>query len=128
MLSGSGRGQGVQLSAGQRHLSLTRAPIWNSSILLLDEATAAIDGTSDAAVRSGLRARVTQHGTAVLTVAHRLAIAREADLVVVLEEGHVVEEGSPDQLIQHGGRFAVLVDLEAAGWEWQVGIVSTTVG
>jgi ATP-binding cassette subfamily B protein len=126
-LSGSGRGQGVQLSAGQRQLlSLTRALIWDPSVLLLDEATAAIDGTSDAAVRSGLRARAAERGTAVLTVAHRLATAREADRVVVLEEGHVVEEGAPDRLMRQGGRFAALVELEAAGWDWQVGPVTTT--
>lgn len=129
LLSGSGRGQGVQLSAGQRQLlSLTRALIWDPSILLLDEATAAIDGTSNAAVRSGLRARASEHGTAVLTVAHRLATAREADRVVVLEEGHVVEEGTPDQLTGQGGRFAALVELEEAGWDWQVGLVSALDG
>lgn len=129
VLSGAGRGEGVQLSAGQRQLlSLTRALIWDPSILLLDEATAAIDGTSDAAVRSGLRARAADRGTAILTVAHRLATAREADRVVVLEEGHVVEEGTPDQLMLQGGRFAALVELEAAGWDWQSGLVATTDG
>jgi len=102
------------LSAGQRQLlSLTRALVWNPSVLLLDEATAAIDGTSDAAVRAGLRMRVTREGMAVLTVAHRLTTAREADRVIVLEEGRIVEEGPPDQLVRQGGRFAALVDLGA---------------
>jgi ATP-binding cassette subfamily B multidrug efflux pump len=122
LLSGSGRGGGVQLSAGQRQLlSLTRALVWNPSVLLLDEATAAIDGTSDAAVRAGLRTRVARDGMAVLTVAHRLSTAREADRVIVLEDGRIVEEGPPDRLVQRGGRFAALVDLESAGWDWQTG-------
>ena len=120
VLSGSGRGQGVQLSAGQRQLlSLTRALIWDPSILLLDEATAAIDSASDAALWAALRADVAGHGRAVLTVAHRLATARAADRVIVLEAGRIIEEGSPEALIRRGGRFAALIAMEAAGWNWQ---------
>jgi ATP-binding cassette subfamily B protein len=123
VLSGSGRGHGVQLSDGQRQLlSLTRAMVWSPSVLLLDEATATFDGTSDVAVRAGLRARAARDGMAVLTVAHRLSTAREADRVIVLEDGRIVEECPPDQLVQRGGRFAGLVELEAAGWDWQVGV------
>ena len=58
---------------------------------------------------------------AVITVAHRLSTAREADRVVVLEEGQMVEEGSPEELIRRGGRFAALAELEAAGWDWRTG-------
>jgi ATP-binding cassette subfamily B protein len=123
ILGGSGRGHGVQLSAGQRQLlSLTRALVWGPRVLLLDEATAAVDGTSDAAVRAGLRARAARDGMAVLTVAHRLSTAREADRVIVLDDGHIVEEGAPDQLVYQGGRFAALVELEEAGWDWQAGV------
>jgi len=60
---------------------------------------------------------------AVLTVAHRLSPVREADRVIVLEDGRVVEEDAPDRLAQQGGRFAALVELEAAGWDWQAGVV-----
>jgi ATP-binding cassette subfamily B protein len=123
VLGSSGRGQGVQLSAGQRQLlSLTRALARSPAVLLLDEATAAVDGTSDATVRAGLRTRAARDGMAVLTVAHRLATAREADRVIVLEDGRIVEEGAPDRLVQQGGRFAALVEIEAAGWDWQAGI------
>jgi ATP-binding cassette subfamily B protein len=55
----------------------------------------------------------------VLTVAHRLSTAREADRVVVLEAGQIVEQGQPEELIRRGGRFAALVELEAAGWDWR---------
>jgi ATP-binding cassette subfamily B protein len=54
----------------------------------------------------------------VVTVAHRLSTAREADRVIVLEAGRVAETGSPDALIRRHGRFAALVEIEAAGWDW----------
>jgi ATP-binding cassette subfamily B protein len=113
-------GSGLQLSAGQRQLlALTRALVWDPAVLLLDEATAAIDSASEAAFRAALRAAVLDCGRAVLTVAHRLATAQEADRVLVLEAGQIVEEGPPEKLIRRGGRFAALLELEAAGWDWQ---------
>jgi ATP-binding cassette subfamily B protein len=119
-LSGSGRGGGAQLSAGQRQLlALARALVWNPQVLLLDEATAAVDNASDAAFRAALRADVSQHHRAVLIVAHRLSTAREADRVLVMESGRIIEEGAPEELIARGGRFAALVELETAGWDWR---------
>jgi len=119
-LRGAGRGAGVQLSAGQRQLlALARALVGDPAVLLLDEATVAIDSASDAALWAALRADVRGQGRAVLTVAHRLATARAADRVIVLDAGRVVEEGPPDELIRCGGRFAALVELEAAGWDWR---------
>jgi ATP-binding cassette subfamily B protein len=119
MLSGS-RGDGAQLSAGQRQLlALTRALVWEPRVLLLDEATAAIDGASDAAFRAALRRAMLERGDAVLTVAHRLSTAREADRVLVLEAGIVVEEGTPADLVARGGRFAALMALEEAGLDWE---------
>jgi ATP-binding cassette subfamily B protein len=120
LISSGGRGQGVQLSGGQRQLlSLTRALAWDPLVLLLDEATAAIDSASEAEFRLALRAFVAERGRAVVTVAHRLSSAREADRVVVLDAGRVVEQGSPSELIRLGGRFAALLELESAGWEWR---------
>jgi ATP-binding cassette subfamily B protein len=120
VLSGAGRSGGAQLSAGQRQLlALARALVWNPAVLLLDEATAAIDSSSDAALWAALRADLAGHGRAVLTVAHRLATARAADRVIVLEAGRIVEEGAPEELVRRGGRFAALIEMEAAGWNWQ---------
>ncbi len=119
-LQGAGRGAGVQLSAGQRQLlALARALVWDPAVLLLDEATVAIDSASDAALWAALRADVRGARRAVLTVAHRLATARAADRVIGLDAGRVIEEGPPDELIRRGGRFAALVELEAAGWDWR---------
>jgi len=119
-LSDAGRGSGVQLSAGQRQLlALARALVNRPAVLLLDEAPAVVDGASDAAFRAALRGRVLPTGTAVLSVAHRLATAREADRVVVMAAGRVIEQGTPAELLAAGGRFADLVALEEAGWDWQ---------
>jgi ATP-binding cassette subfamily B protein len=88
-------------------------------VLLLDEATSAVDSASEAAFQAALRAVVTGSHRAVLTVAHRLATAQEADRVLVMEAGRIVEAGPPEELISRGGRFAALLELEAAGWDWQ---------
>ena len=119
-LSGGGSGPGVHLSAGQRQLmALARALVHRPSVLLLDEATAAVDNASDATFRAALRERVLPRGTAVLTVAHRLSTALEADRVIVLDKGRIIEEGPPSALMASMGRFAALVELEAAGWDWR---------
>ena len=113
-------GRGVDLSGGQRQLlALARALVWDPKVLLLDEATAAIDSASEAAFRAALRTSVSSHGRAVLTVAHRLSTAREADRVLVMEDGRIVEEGPPEELVLHRGRFGALLELEAAGWDWR---------
>ena len=110
----------MQLSAGQEQLlTLTRALVSRPSVLLFDEATSFIDGASEAALREALRSTVLNRGAAVLTVAHRLATAREAHRVVVIDHGRIVEDGAPADLIARGGRFAALLELEAAGWDWQ---------
>ena len=122
LLSSSSGGRGTQLSAGQQQLlALARALVHKPAALLLDEATAAIDGVSDAAFRAALRRSVLPAGCAVLTVAHRLSTAVEADRVVVLEKGSIVEEGAPSELAGRAGRFAALLELEAAGWDWRSG-------
>jgi len=119
VLSGAGHGTGVHLSAGQRQLlALARALVTRPAVLLLDEATAVIDGASDTAFRTALHQHVRAAGTAVLTVAHRLATARHADRVAVLAAGRVLEHGTPAQLLAAGGRFADLTALEEAGWDW----------
>ena len=120
LLRGAGGGLGVQLSAGQEQLlTLTRALVSRPPVLLFDEATSYLDSASEAALREALRNTVLSRGAAVLTVAHRLATAREAHRVIVIDHGRIVEEGAPANLIARGGRFAALLELEAAGWDWQ---------
>ena len=118
-LINNGSGDGVQLSSGQRQLlSLARALVWDPRVLLFDEATSAIDSASEAAFRETLRTETSHHQRAILTVAHRLSTAREADRVIVLENGRIMEMGTPEELIHRGGRFAALLELESAGWDW----------
>jgi len=122
LLVGSSGGSGARISAGQQQLlALARALVHRPAVLLLDEATAAIDSVSDATFRAALRESVLPAGCAVLTVAHRLSTAVEADRVIVLDKGRIVEEGAPSELTRREGRFAALLELEAAGWDWRSG-------
>ena len=125
-LGGAGRGLGTQLSAAQQQLlALARALVWNPRLILLDEASSTVDNASDAAFRRALEALVREQGKAVLTIAHRLATARDADRVIVLDQGRIVEQGQPDDLVRRGGRFADMLELEGSGWDWDSGRVAT---
>ncbi len=116
-------GKGSELSAGQHQLlALTRALVWSPGVLVMDEATAAVDSETEAAFHSALRSMIIQRRCAVLSVAHRLSAAREADRVLVMDSGRIAEEGTPEDLISAGGRFAAMLELEAAGWNWQARI------
>lgn len=118
VIADTGRGAGVQLSAGQRQLlALARALVTQPKVLLLDEATAVIDGETDAAIRATLRTRIQPTGTAIITIAHRLTTAREADHVIVIDAGRIIEHGTPTALIAAGGKFADLIAIENLGWE-----------
>ena len=119
VMAASGGGTGVVLSAGQRQLvALARALVAEPRVLLLDEATAAIDAESDAAFRSALTRTAWAQGCAVVTIAHRISTARDADQVIVMEAGRIAEQGAPDDLVKAGGRFAALAALDEAGWDW----------
>lgn len=99
--------RGMTLSGGQRQrIGIARAILRDSPILILDEPTAALDAESEHLVMSALQ-RLMQDRT-VVTIAHRLSSIRDADKIVVLEEGRVVEEGPHDQLLALGGRYAEL--------------------
>jgi ATP-binding cassette subfamily B protein len=119
IISDAGQGRGVQISAGQRQLlALARALVADPAVLLLDEATAAVDGATEAAFKRALREQIEERQGAVITIAHRLSTAVEADRIIVMEGGRIVEEGRPAELLNRGGPFASLWELESAGWEW----------
>ena len=106
-----GRG-GITLSAGQRQLvSFARVFLANPRVLILDEATASLDIPSERAVQAALRTVLA--GRTALVIAHRLSTVLGADRVLVIREGSVVEDGTPQQLIASGGRFAAMY----ASWD-----------
>lgn len=106
-----GRG-GITLSAGQRQLvSFARVFLANPRVLILDEATASLDIPSERAVQAALHTVLA--GRTALVIAHRLSTVLGADCVLVIHEGSVVEDGSPQQLIASGGRFAAMY----ASWD-----------
>ena len=103
--------RGVTLSGGQRQrLAIARAVLQDAPILLLDEATSALDAESEHLVQDALERLMA--GRTVVVIAHRLATVRGADLIVVLDQGSVVERGTHEQLVTAGGLYARLASLQ----------------
>jgi ATP-binding cassette, subfamily B, bacterial len=103
--------RGVKLSGGQRQrIAIARAFLKDAPIVLLDEATAALDSESEEAIREAL-ARL-MRGRTVIAIAHRLATLRHFDRVVMLKAGKIIEDGSPDRLMQGQGPYRELVTQE----------------
>jgi len=103
--------RGVTLSGGQRQrLALARAFLKGSPVLILDEPTAALDSETEAAVLRSLERL--RKGHTVFVVAHRLSTVRQADLLLVMHDGQIVERGRHDELVAHGGHYARVCELQ----------------
>ncbi len=103
--------RGVTLSGGQRQrVAIARAILKNAPILLLDEATSALDAESETLVQKALEGLMEARTT--LVIAHRLATVLKADRILVLDQGRIVEEGTHQSLIRHGGIYAKLARLQ----------------
>ena len=99
--------RGLKLSGGEKQrVGIARTLLKNPPILLLDEATSALDTETEASIQDALRRA--GEGRTVITIAHRLSTIADADRIVVLEAGEVVEEGTHDALLARGGRYAAL--------------------
>ncbi len=111
---------GCELSGGERQrISIARAFLKNAPILLLDEATASLDVENETLIQASL-SQLMKNKT-VLLIAHRMRTVAGADQIIVLKDGHVAENGSPDELMEKNGIFAHMSRLqtEAASWSIQ---------
>jgi len=99
--------RGYRLSGGQRQrLTIARLLLGRSRVVVLDEATASLDSASEAAVQQALAEAL--EGRTSLVIAHRLSTVRAADLILVVEDGRIVERGTHDALLARAGRYAEL--------------------
>ncbi len=106
--------RGVKLSGGQRQrVAIARALLADPCILILDEATSSLDAESEALVQAALEVLMRDRTTVV--IAHRLSTVRKADRLVVLAEGRIIEEGSHDELVAHGGLYSELYGRQLQG-------------
>src|SRR5690606_8729525 len=106
--------RGTQLSGGQRQrVAIARAFLKDAPILVLDEATSHLDALSEIQVRKALD-RLMAYRTTIV-IAHRLSTVRSADLILVMDEGRLIETGTHTALLARGGLYAHLVARQLAG-------------
>ena len=108
---------GTRLSGGERQrISIARALLKDAPVVLLDEATASLDVENETQVQEALSRLLA--GKTVIVIAHRMRTVMSADKIVVLEDGRVAEQGSPEELLAANGLFARMVRLQTQSADW----------
>ena len=104
--------RGMKLSGGQRQrLSIARAVLKNPEILILDEATSALDTESEKLVQDALNSLL--QGRTSIVIAHRLSTVHNADKIIVIDHGHIAEQGTHEELMARGGIYAKLIEMQS---------------
>jgi ABC-type multidrug transport system fused ATPase/permease subunit len=107
--------RGVKLSGGERQrIAIARAILRNAPILLLDEATSSLDSESERLIQDALHTLMSNK--TVIVIAHRLSTIMQMDRIIVLKEGHILEDGTHKELLQKKGLYAGLWKLQAGGF------------
>ena len=107
--------RGVKLSGGQRQrIAIARVILKNAPILVLDEATSALDSEVEGAIQASLDTLMA--GKTVIAIAHRLSTIARMDRLVILDHGHIVEQGTHDALLRAGGHYAALWRRQSGGF------------
>jgi ATP-binding cassette subfamily B protein len=107
--------RGMKLSGGQRQrIAIARAMLKNAPILILDEATSALDSITERMIQESLHEAM--EGKTAIVVAHRLSTLSEMDRILMFEDGHIIEDGSHDELVELGGKYAKLWEMQAGGF------------
>jgi subfamily B ATP-binding cassette protein MsbA len=115
--------RGIFLSGGQRQrLAIARAVLIDAPMLILDEATSALDAESEQLVQRAIANLIRDRTTIV--IAHRLSTVRRADLIVVMERGQIIEQGTHAELLARGGQYQRLYELQFADEEEELSVVS----
>ncbi|HVQ22945.1 MAG TPA: ATP-binding cassette domain-containing protein, partial [Candidatus Saccharimonadia bacterium] len=104
--------RGYRLSGGEKQrLAIARAVLRDPPVMVLDEATSALDVETERAVQEALEQL--SRGRTTIAIAHRLSTIRDSDMILMLDEGRVIERGTHDELVTLGGRYAALVERDA---------------
>ena len=111
-----GEGGGTLSGGEKQRISIARAILKNAPIIILDEATASIDPENEHLIQQAI-SELTR-GKTIITIAHRLATIRNADQILVVENGHIAERGTHDELIAEGGLYRRFTEIreQAEGW------------